>query len=351
MLRVAVIGLGGIGNIHARVYSQNKEARLVAVCDLLPERAEGAAQRFGVTAYCDVAEMLRAEEIDAVSVCTAGPENGVHHYEPVMTCLGAGKHVLVEKPISNNIAHAREMVRYAKEQGVRLGVDLNHRFTSIADRARKLIAEGALGEILCVNMALWINNPNESSPWFHLRALHPHSIDVMRTFGGPIARAQAFMHRGPGRTTWSNTSVTVQLASAPAGHLSGCYGYGRRTSPFIDSIARRGVLFERCYAPNIPTHPSFTTMLTGKEAITHNIVNIGGGVPPADGVRLLPEILKERGYVTAAVDSMGRHFERGFEEYVTYQWDRSHPMVLRRAETVTAKALPVIARLRAQPRP
>ena len=142
----------------------------------------------------------------------------------------------------------------------------------------------------------------------------------------------------------------IDIDTLRADHL-GCYGYGRRTSPFIDSIARRGVLFERCYAPNIPTHPSFTTMLTGKEAITHNIVNIGGGVPLADGVRLLPQILREHGYATAAVDSMGRHFERGFDEYVTYTWDRSNPMVLRRAETVTAKALPVIARLREQPRP
>ncbi|HWE63859.1 MAG TPA: sulfatase, partial [Chloroflexota bacterium] len=133
-------------------------------------------------------------------------------------------------------------------------------------------------------------------------------------------------------------------------HL-GCYGYPKRTSPFIDSIARRGVLYERCYAPNIPTHPSFTTMLTGKEAITHNIVNIGGGVPIADGVRLLPEILREHGYTTAAVDSMGRHFERGFDQYRTYEWDRSDPTVLRKAETVNETALPLIEDLRASDRP
>lgn len=139
--------------------------------------------------------------------------------------------------------------------------------------------------------------------------------------------------------------VLIALDTQRADHL-GCYGYRRRTSPFIDSLARRGVLFERCYAPNIPTHPSFTTMLSGKEAITHNIVNIGGGVPIADGVRLLPEILKEHGYATAAVDSMGRHFKRGFDQYVSYKWDRSKPTVLRKAETVTAKALPVIEQLR-----
>lgn len=144
--------------------------------------------------------------------------------------------------------------------------------------------------------------------------------------------------------------VLIALDTQRADHL-GCYGYPKRTSPFIDSIAKRGVLFERCYAPNIPTHPSFTTMLSGKEAITHNIINIGGGVPIADGVRLLPEILKEHGYATAAVDSMGRHFQRGFDEYVTYEWDRSQPTVLRKAETVTNKALPVVERLIAGTRP
>ncbi len=144
--------------------------------------------------------------------------------------------------------------------------------------------------------------------------------------------------------------VLIALDTQRADHL-GCYGYARRTSPFIDSIARRGVVFERCYAPNIPTHPSFTTMLTGREAIAHDIVNIGGGVPIREGVRLLPEILREHGWATAAVDSMGRHFERGFDEYVTYSWDRSNPTVLRKAETVTAKALPVIERLVSQHRP
>jgi arylsulfatase len=144
--------------------------------------------------------------------------------------------------------------------------------------------------------------------------------------------------------------VLIALDTQRADHL-GCYGYPKPTSPFIDSIARRGVLFERCYAPNIPTHPSFTTMFSGKEAITHNIVNIGGGVPLASNVRLLPEILKEHGYATVAVDSMGRHFNRGFDEYVTYTWDRSDPTVLRKAETVTEKALPVIGRLRGQAEP
>ncbi len=223
MLRVAVIGLGGIGKNHTNWYSKNKDAQLVALCDMLAERVDPVAQQYGVPAYHSVDDLLTSEQIDAVSVCTAGPENGGHHYEPTMKCLDAGKHVLVEKPISNNIEHAREMVRHAKEKGLLLGVNLNHRFTPAADRAKQLLEDGAVGEVLFINMALWINNPNESSPWFHLRALHPHSIDVMRTFGGPITRVQAFMKKGPGRTIWSNTSVNMQFASGAVGHLTGSY--------------------------------------------------------------------------------------------------------------------------------
>ncbi|MFL5658216.1 MAG: Gfo/Idh/MocA family protein [Ktedonobacteraceae bacterium] len=223
MLKVAVIGLGNIGKIHTNWYSKNKDVDLVALCDILPERVDPVAQQYRVKAYYDIDEMLASESIDAVSVATAGPENGGHHYEPTMKCLDAGKHVLVEKPISNNIEHARAMVRYAKEKGVFLGVNLNHRFTPAADRAKQLQAEGALGEVLFINMALWINNPNESSPWFHMRALHPHSIDVMRTFGGSIRRVQAFMHKGPGRSIWSNASVNVQFESGAVGHLTGSY--------------------------------------------------------------------------------------------------------------------------------
>jgi arylsulfatase len=148
--------------------------------------------------------------------------------------------------------------------------------------------------------------------------------------------------------------VLIALDTQRADHL-GCYGYkdktGRDTSPFIDSIAAQGVVFERCYAPNIPTHPSFTTMLTGKEAITHDIVNIGGGVPIKEGIKLLPEILKENGWATGAVDTMGRHFSRGFDTYHSPTWDRSDPLTLRRAEHVTDLALPLIDELKAGDKP
>src|SRR5579859_4395472 len=111
--------------------------------------------------------------------------------------------------------------------------------------------------------------------------------------------------------------VLISMDTQRADHL-GCYGYGRNTSPFLDSLARRGVLFERFYSPNIPTHPGFTTMLTGKEAITHNIVNISSRGVLSDGIVMLQEVLQRSGYFTIAVDTMERHFRRGFDLYQTY---------------------------------
>lgn len=227
MLRVAVVGLGGIGRTHAQCYAENPGAELVAVCDVVPERVGPVAERYGVPGYHGLDKLLAAEDVDAVSVATAGAENGGDHYAPVAALIEAGKHVLVEKPISNDIEQARAMVRLAADKGVLLGVDLNHRFTPAAARAKKLQHDGALGEVLFINMALWIDNPNESSPWFHLRALHPHSIDVMRFFGGPITKVQAFLHRGPGRSIWSNASVNVQFATGAVGHLTGSYDASR----------------------------------------------------------------------------------------------------------------------------
>lgn len=227
MLRVAVLGLGNIGKTHASVYSTNDNADLVAVCDMLEDRLAPIAQQYGVKAYSDLDELLEKEEFDAISICTAGPENGGHHFAPAIKCLDAGKHVLVEKPISNNIEEARIMVQHAREKELLLGVNLNHRFTPAADRAKQLQTDGSLGELLYINMVLRINNPNDSSPWFHMRALHPHSIDVMRFFGGPIRRVQAFMHKAPGRDCWSNASVNVQFASGAIGHLTGSYDASR----------------------------------------------------------------------------------------------------------------------------
>ncbi len=223
MLKVAVIGMGGIGNTHAPVYVADPLAELVAVCDIDRARADKAAAKYGVRAYYSVDDLLKHEQLDAVSVTTAGKENGGDHYEPTMQCLEAGLNVLGEKPISNEIEKARAMVKKAEEKGVYYGINLNHRFVPPAAKAKSWITEGKLGDLLLINMTMWIGNPNETSPWFHIRALHPHSLDIMRYFCGDVKRVHAFFNRAPGRICFSNVQVNLEFANGVVGHLTGSY--------------------------------------------------------------------------------------------------------------------------------
>ncbi len=247
-LRVAIVGMGGIGNNHARCYTNDELSEIVAVCDIVHEKADKAAEAYGCPAFYSVQDMLKSGiAIDCASMCTAGKENGGDHYTPTMELLNAGIPTLGEKPISNEIEKAKEMVALAKSKHLRYGVNLNHRFTPAARRAKDWAEEGRMGKLHMINMKMWIDNPNETSPHFHMRALHPHSIDVMRYFCGDVQRVQAFYSHGhtrdgKERVCWSNVQVNMQFKNGVLGHLCGSYdagaGFGLETCEVTGSLGR-----------------------------------------------------------------------------------------------------------------
>lgn len=226
-LRVAVIGMGPIGNLHADVYREHALVDLVGVCDRVKARADFAADRLGVPAFTDVSDMLSSLHPDCCSVTTAGVENGSDHYEPTLLALESGSHVLCEKPICNEMPKAAEMVARAASLKRCLGVNLNHRFTPAARLARRWMDEGRIGPPLFVNMSMWIQNANESSPWFHIKSLHPHTIDVMRYFCGEIESVHCFATRAPGRRIWSTAQFNLRFAHGTVGSLTGSYDIAR----------------------------------------------------------------------------------------------------------------------------
>ncbi|GGH75842.1 putative dehydrogenase [Pullulanibacillus pueri] len=227
MVNVGVVGVGNIGSIHASVYKNHPDVELVAVCDIIKAKADAAAEKFGGKAFYSVEELLRSGiQLDLVSVCTKGEENGSEHYAPTIELLEAGIPVLGEKPISNNIDEGKRMVELAANKKIPYAINLNHRFTPAAKKAKDWVNEGRLGQLHMINMRMWINNPVESSPWFHLRALHPHSLDVMRYFCGDVKRVAAFMMKGEGREIWSNTQVLLEFENGVIGNLVGSYDAG-----------------------------------------------------------------------------------------------------------------------------
>jgi predicted dehydrogenase len=247
-LNVAIVGIGNIGKTHARVYQAHPDCTIVAVCDAITDKAQEAAQDYGARAFSSIGDMVASDvQVDVASVCTAGVENGGDHYEPTIELLNAGIAVLGEKPISNELPKAREMVALAKDKNIRYGINLNHRFTPAAYLAKDWVTEGKLGDLNMIDLTMWINNPNESSPYFHMRALHPHSFDIMRYFAdSEVSKVHAFFKKGKGRDTWTNVQVNLLYENGILGHLRGSYEgnfgaagtYGLETLDVVGSEGR-----------------------------------------------------------------------------------------------------------------
>lgn len=320
MLKVAVIGTGNIGRIHATVYRNDPLAQLVAVADVIKDKADAFATQFGAKAYYRVEDLLRHEALDLVSVTTAGPENGGHHYEPVMQALESGVNVLCEKPISNDITRAREMVQTARAKGRYFGVNLNHRFTPLAYRAKEWVKEGRLGELCLVNMVLWIANRNDSAPYFHLRALHSHSIDVIRYFCGDVVQVQAFFKKASHRQIWSNASINLRFANGMVGHLSGSYDMttrhpfercevaGTRGRFVLDNVYERLALYPHdSDETTVIANPIMGGMAsfqdTFKNRIHRLLEQIDAGVPRDDIDGSAEEALAAQEVIEAAIRS------------------------------------------------
>src|SRR5690606_23323691 len=322
-LKVAVVGVGNIGNRHLQVYSARQDVQIVAVCDIIKERSDRAAEKYGCQGFYSVKDMLASGiQIDAASMCTAGVENGGDHYVPTMELLEAGIPVLGEKPISNEIDKARAMVALAKQKNLRYGINLNHRFTPAAARAKEWVETGRLGELSMIDMTMWINNPNESSPHFHMRALHPHSVDVMRHFGGDVKQVQAFFKKGKGRSIWSNVQVNLLFANGIIGHLRGSYdgdfgtkgSFGLETLEVVGSEGRF-ILRDACemlewyprFSPQIETYAHLGGMMHFGETFDSRIgrwveQNLEGVAPEAiEGSG--EEALKAQLVIEAAIKS------------------------------------------------
>ena len=118
-LGIAIIGTGYWGINYVRVFNELTQTQVVAVCDQRPQRLQEVERRFpGTTLTTDVAEVLSRDDVDAVVVATPATT----HYQVAHACLTAGKHVLVEKPITIKAVDAKDLVNLAEGKGLTLMV-------------------------------------------------------------------------------------------------------------------------------------------------------------------------------------------------------------------------------------
>ena len=193
-LNVALMGAGLFGQVHLNAYSLHPRANLKLVCDVNEEQTAAAREKFGCETCADYREVAADESIDAVSVAT--PD--FLHREIVVAMLEAGKHVLVEKPLSTDLDEAREMVQAAKSAGKHMMVDFQNRWNPPFVEAKARIDAGEFGEPVMASTRLantlfvplqMLSWAGKSGPqWF----LFPHTMDlVCWLFGRRAVRVTA----------------------------------------------------------------------------------------------------------------------------------------------------------------
>lgn len=173
MLKVGVIGGGSISEFHINPYIANEEAQLFALCDSNDQRLANAGEKYGVTnLYNNYVELLQNSEIDAISICTWNNT----HAEIAIAALEAGKHVLVEKPLSLTVEEALAVETAVKKSGKILQVGFVRRHGSNTKILKQFIDQDELGEIYYAK-ASCIRRLGNPGGWFS---------DSSKSGGGPL---------------------------------------------------------------------------------------------------------------------------------------------------------------------
>jgi len=193
-VRYAVIGCGSVGPVHAHAAAECPEAELVAVCDVVPERADRCAEQYGASAYYDHLVMLEQESPAAVSVCTPH----CTHADLTCDCLRAGANVLCEKPLAISPDDMDRMLETARSEGRTLAGVFQHRFDPVTAAMREAVTEGLFGRLLNAGASIrCYRGPDyyRSGEWRGTWAGEGgavlinqaiHSIDVMQWLAGPV---------------------------------------------------------------------------------------------------------------------------------------------------------------------
>ncbi len=203
-LRAGVIGVGHLGQHHARHYANLPGATLVGVFDAEPSRAKLIADRHGVQAWTHLNDLL--QQVDIVSI--AAPTSA--HFATAKASLEAGKHVLVEKPIAVTPAEAHELVELAARRGCLLQVGHSERFNPIMQRMRSHIERPAFIE--CHRLSAFGERGTDVDVVLDLMI---HDLDLVLSFNpGPVEEVRA--------AGVPVLSSNIDIANARIAFASGC---------------------------------------------------------------------------------------------------------------------------------
>ena len=222
MIGVAVVGLGEIGQFHLPAIRQHPDANLVAVCDLDADLAARSAQGSEI-ASDDLTALLERSDIDVVDICL--PHN--LHLPVALQALGAGRDVLLEKPMAIGLAGCQEILDAASAAGKQVAVSHNQLFYQPHIKLIELLESGALGSLQTVRARLgiggkygaWRTDPERVGGGLLMDA-GAHRIYMLLALGGAVRAVSAVMDNPRAEDRFV---VTLEFESGAIGVADGSY--------------------------------------------------------------------------------------------------------------------------------
>ncbi len=218
-LKVAVVGTGGWGAQHARIFSRRRDVELVGIVGRDAGRTAVRAGEFDTQPFTDIDQMIDTARPDLVTVCLPNEA----HYAPTLQLIRRGVPLLVEKPLVFDLTEADALLTEAAERDLFFAINLNHRYAEPVIRAKAAIDAGEVGDIV---FATWRfgGEPNfGDSPHANLIETQVHGLDMLEHLCGPISSVMAQMTDMTRAGTYTTLAVALEFANGSVGSLVGSY--------------------------------------------------------------------------------------------------------------------------------
>lgn len=194
-VRVGILGCGGIARYHANHLAKMDDVEIVATCDIIPERAQELAQRFGATPYTCHRNMYEKEKLDAVFICIPPDQ----HTDTETLAVERGIHIFVEKPMALSLEKAHEVAEAIEKAGVVSAVGFQDRYLDISDRLREFLKDKQVG----IFTGAWVGGI-PGVPWWPIKVRSGgqiveqtiHLYDMARMYFGEVKTVYCASGRG-----------------------------------------------------------------------------------------------------------------------------------------------------------
>ena len=174
-INVGVLGCGFWGRNHARVLSELGSCNLIAVADINAKKARTIGEKYNVKWYTDASRLIENKNIELISICTPT----ITHAKLSLEAIKAGKHILVEKPMTNTVKEAEEVIRSANRQNVKVMVGFIERFNPAVRKAVEIIKNGEIGDIVIASSRRVSRWPERIGDVGVIKDLAIHDIDLI----------------------------------------------------------------------------------------------------------------------------------------------------------------------------